>query len=102
MFEFDFGHFGKDEHLTHSGFLNIADRLVREAGPFARPVLLIYGDSHNFRVHAGPQARASAGRGRSLWSRPDARCRGDRRHGRSGGVRFPSDLEHCAVIHISY
>ena len=58
MFEFDFGHFGKDEHLTHSGFLNIAERLVREAIAFARPVLLIHGDSHNFRVHTPFRKRA--------------------------------------------
>jgi hypothetical protein len=51
MFEFDFGHFGSDQHLTHSGFRNIAEALVRAATAFARPVLLIYGDSHNFRVH---------------------------------------------------
>jgi hypothetical protein len=51
MFEFDFGHFGKDAHLTYSGFINIAERLLEEARAFARPVLLIYGDSHNFRVH---------------------------------------------------
>ncbi len=51
MFEFDFGHFGKDEHLAHSGFRNIAEALVAEAKAFLGPVLLIYGDSHNFRVH---------------------------------------------------
>lgn len=58
MFEFDFGHFGKDEHLTHSGFLNVAERLVREANAFGRPVLLIHGDSHNFRVHTPFRKRA--------------------------------------------
>jgi hypothetical protein len=51
MFEFDFGHLGRDQHLTHSGFRNIAETLVQAATVFARPVLLIYGDSHNFRVH---------------------------------------------------
>ena len=51
MFEFDFGHFGKDEHLAHSGFRNIAEALVAEAKAFLGPVLLIYGDSHNFRFH---------------------------------------------------
>ena len=51
MFEFDFGHFGKDEHLAHSGFRNIAEALVAEVKSFLGPVLLIYGDSHNFRVH---------------------------------------------------
>ncbi|MDX2156051.1 MAG: hypothetical protein SFW09_06015 [Hyphomicrobiaceae bacterium] len=58
MFEFDFGHFGRDGHLTHSGFTNVAELLVREANAFARPVLLIYGDSHNFRVHTPFRKRA--------------------------------------------
>lgn len=58
MFEFDFGHFGKDRHLTHSGFFNISELLVREATGFERPVLLIYGDSHNFRAHTPYRQRA--------------------------------------------
>jgi hypothetical protein len=60
MFEFDFGHFGKDEHLAHSGFRNIADALVKEANAFSRPTLLIYGDSHSFRVHTPFRKRAPA------------------------------------------
>ena len=35
MFEFDFGHFGKDEHLTHSDFRNVTERLLRESKLFA-------------------------------------------------------------------
>jgi len=58
MFEFDFGHFGKEQHLAHSGFLNVSETLQREAAAFARPVLLIYGDSHNFRVHTPFRKRA--------------------------------------------
>jgi hypothetical protein len=58
MFEFDFGHFGRDAHLTHSGFRNVAEALVEEARTFDRPVLLIYGDSHNFRVHTPFRKRA--------------------------------------------
>jgi hypothetical protein len=58
MFEFDFGRFDKDEHLTHSGFLNVTEALLREAKSFDRPVLLIYGDSHNFRVHTPFRKRA--------------------------------------------
>ncbi len=58
MFEFDFGHFGRDQHLAHSGFLNVAEMLVREALEFGRPALLIYGDSHNFRVHTPFRKRA--------------------------------------------
>jgi hypothetical protein len=58
MFEFDFGHFGKDEHLSHSGFRNVAEALVAEAKAFLGPVLLIYGDSHNFRVHTPFRKRA--------------------------------------------
>lgn len=60
MFEFDFGHFGKDAHLTHSGYVNVAERLLQEARAFAKPVLLIYGDSHNFRVHTPFRKRAPA------------------------------------------
>ena len=51
MFEFDFGHFGKDQHLTHSGFRNFSEVLVSEARTFSRPILLIHGDSHTFRVY---------------------------------------------------
>jgi hypothetical protein len=60
MFEFNFGHLGKDEHLMHSGFRNVAEALVREARAFERPVLLIYGDSHNFRVHTPFRKRLPA------------------------------------------
>ena len=60
MFEFDFGHFGQDRHLTHSGFRNIAEALLSEATAFGRPVLLIYGDSHNFRVHTPFRKRLPA------------------------------------------
>ena len=60
MFEFDFGHFGRDQHLTHSGFRNITEALLREATAFGRPVLLIYGDSHNFRVHTPFRKRLPA------------------------------------------
>jgi len=58
MFEFDFGHFGRDNHLSHSGFRNVAELLVQEAAAFGRPVLLVYGDSHNFRVHTPFRHRA--------------------------------------------
>jgi hypothetical protein len=58
MFEFDFGHFGRDAHLSHSGFRNVSEALVEEARNFDRPVLLIYGDSHNFRVHTPFRKRA--------------------------------------------
>lgn len=58
MFEFDFGHFGKDEHLFHSGFRAFSEALVSELRGFAKPTLLIYGDSHNFRVHTPFRKRA--------------------------------------------
>lgn len=58
MFEFDFGNFGKDEHLTHSGYANMADALVQETRAFGRPVLLIHGDTHNFRVTTPFRKRA--------------------------------------------
>lgn len=60
MFEFDFGHFGKDTHLSHSGFRNVSDALVEEANAFGRPVLLLYGDSHKFLVSAPYRKRAPA------------------------------------------
>ena len=60
MFEYDFGNFGKDEHLSHSGFANVADALVQETKAFGRPVLLIHGDTHNFRVTTPFRKRAPA------------------------------------------
>jgi hypothetical protein len=50
MFEFDFNSFGKEGFLRHSGFLNFGSALVKKAVDFGKPVLLIYGDSHKFRV----------------------------------------------------
>lgn len=51
MFEFDFNEFGKERHLRHSGFKTFAETLVARVEAFARPVLLVYGDSHIFRVY---------------------------------------------------
>lgn len=50
MFEFDFNSFGKERFLRHSGFLNFGPALVKKAVDFGKPVLLVYGDSHVFRV----------------------------------------------------
>lgn len=50
MFEFDFNSFGNEGHLRHSGFLNFAKALTKKAVDFGKPVLLVYGDSHVFRV----------------------------------------------------
>jgi hypothetical protein len=50
MFEFDFNMLRKEEFLRHSGFLNFGNALVDQANAFGKPVLLVYGDSHIFRV----------------------------------------------------
>lgn len=50
MFEFDFNEFGKEGWLRHSGFANFGEALQAEAAAFGKPVLLIYGDSHIFRL----------------------------------------------------
>jgi hypothetical protein len=50
MFEFDFNEFGDETFLRHSGFINFADALVKKSGEFGKPVLIVYGDSHHFRV----------------------------------------------------
>lgn len=51
MFEFDFGlPWNAEGFLRHSGFARFADVLTAEANSFGRPVLLIFGDSHVFRV----------------------------------------------------
>lgn len=51
MFEFDFNEFGKERHLRHSGFKSFAETLAKRAEAFKRPVLLVYGDSHIFRIY---------------------------------------------------
>lgn len=50
MFEFDFNSFGKEGYLRHSGFADFAAALRDEANAYGRPVLLMFGDSHVFRV----------------------------------------------------
>lgn len=50
MFEFGFNEFGKETFLRHSGFKQFGEALVKKATDFAKPVLLIYGDSHVHRV----------------------------------------------------
>lgn len=51
MFEFDFGPAWNPEgFLRHSGFANFAAVLKEKAAAFGKPVLLIFGDSHKFRV----------------------------------------------------
>lgn len=50
MFEFDFNEFQDETFLRHSGFVNFGSALVRKANEFGKPVLIIYGDSHIFRV----------------------------------------------------
>ena len=51
MFEFGFApRWDAEGFLRHSGFARFARDLIEEAGRFARPVLLTYGDSHRFRM----------------------------------------------------
>jgi hypothetical protein len=50
MFEFDFNEFGDETFLRHSGFLKFGNALVAKSAEFGKPVLLVYGDSHIFRV----------------------------------------------------
>ncbi len=51
MFEFDFGpSWSAESFLRHSGFGRFAQTLIFKAGEFQRPVLLVYGDSHKFRM----------------------------------------------------
>jgi len=51
MFEFGFApRWDAEGFLRHSGFARFARTLIDEAGRFARPVLLTYGDSHRFRM----------------------------------------------------
>jgi hypothetical protein len=51
MFEFDFGlPWDAEGYLRHSGFRAFASTLMKEANAFNKPVLLLYGDSHVFRM----------------------------------------------------
>ena len=48
---FEFGYIQKKEKfIRHSGFKRFAQNLIAEANKFKRPVLLVFGDSHQFRV----------------------------------------------------
>jgi len=50
MFEFDWNEFDDYTWLRHSGFINFGNALVAESAAFGKPVLLIYGDSHMYRI----------------------------------------------------
>ena len=50
MFEFDFNEFGKEGFLRHSGFKDFGEKLAKRAAAFGKPVLLVYGDSHIYRI----------------------------------------------------
>lgn len=50
IFRFDFNEAGNAEGwLRHSGFQNFGEALKTEAARFGKPVLLVYGDSHQYR-----------------------------------------------------
>lgn len=51
MFEFDFGPaWDAEGFLRQSGFKQFGEALIEEANAYGRPVLLMFGDSHIFRV----------------------------------------------------
>ena len=50
MFEFDWNEFGDETWLRHSGFQAFGNALIEAAAAYDKPVLLIYGDSHVYRV----------------------------------------------------
>jgi hypothetical protein len=50
MFEFDFNAFGDETFLRHSGFGRFGSALVAKSAEFGKPVLIVFGDSHVFRV----------------------------------------------------
>lgn len=50
MFEFDWNQFGEEDWLRHSGFRQVGREIRKQAKRFAKPVLLVFGDSHQFRV----------------------------------------------------
>jgi hypothetical protein len=50
MFEFDWNAFKDETFLRHSGYQRFGDAFIKEAAAFAKPVLLIFGDSHIHRV----------------------------------------------------
>ena len=49
MFEFNFVA-RKEQFLPHSGYRNFGEALVNQARSFARPILLVFGDGHQFGV----------------------------------------------------
>jgi hypothetical protein len=50
MFDFDFNEFDDETFLRHSGFFDFGSALVARSAEFGKPVLIVYGDSHIFRV----------------------------------------------------
>ena len=58
MFEFDFNEFGNESWLRHSGFGQFGTALQKAAAEFAKPVLLVFGDSHVHRVFQPFPAKA--------------------------------------------
>jgi hypothetical protein len=50
MFEFDFNAFDDEAFARHSGFFDFGSALATRAAEFGKPVLIVYGDSHIFRV----------------------------------------------------
>lgn len=50
MFEFDWNAFQDEAWLRHSGYANFGEELVKQSNAFGKPVLLMFGDSHHFRM----------------------------------------------------
>ncbi len=50
MFEYDFNTYENERWLRHSGFAQFGPALQKAARKFAKPILLVFGDSHEHRV----------------------------------------------------
>lgn len=50
MFQFAFDEYGRRRWMRHSGYAEVGPALREAAAAFGRPVLLVHGDSHRFRL----------------------------------------------------
>ncbi len=48
MFEADWNTGGDESWSRHSGYMNVGNAIIEKAAKFAKPVLLVYGDSHTY------------------------------------------------------
>ncbi len=59
MFEFDWNAFDDETWLRHSGFSAFGPKLIELSAAYAKPVLLVYGDSHTYRQSRPFPAKAN-------------------------------------------